>query len=99
MPGSRGVNLRKEVAGKPLQDHLVRGFEYSDCWAQDAKLVALNAMDLVQRGARFGRKQALSARIVLIMVSIGVSRCAIANDRTNKPGDGKGCRERCWALG
>ena len=50
LPGSRGVNLRKEVAGKPLQDHLVRGFEYSDCWAQDAKLVALNAMDLVRRG-------------------------------------------------
>jgi len=50
LPGSRGLDLRKEVAGDPLKDHLVRGLEYSDCWAQDAKLVALNAMDLVRRG-------------------------------------------------
>ena len=50
LPGSKGLDLRQGAKGAPLKDHYTRGFEYSDCWAQDAKLVALNAMDLVQRG-------------------------------------------------
>ena len=28
-----------------------RGFEYSDCWADDARLVVLNALDAAERGA------------------------------------------------
>lgn len=50
LPRSCGLNLQRHAAGLPLKDHIVRGFQYSDCWAQDAKLVAVNAMDLVQRG-------------------------------------------------
>ncbi|MGO4779773.1 FAD-dependent oxidoreductase, partial [Lysobacter sp. 2RAB21] len=38
LPGSRSVNLRKHIAGRPLQDDFVRGFVYSDAWVQDARL-------------------------------------------------------------
>ncbi|MDZ7748901.1 MAG: FAD-dependent oxidoreductase [Halofilum sp. (in: g-proteobacteria)] len=39
-------------AGEPLADGLVRGFEYSDCWVQDARLVVLNCQDAAANGAR-----------------------------------------------
>lgn len=51
LPGSRSVNLRKHIAGRPLQDEFVRGFVYSDAWVMDARLVVLNAMDAAERGA------------------------------------------------
>jgi glycerol-3-phosphate dehydrogenase len=35
----------------PLQDRYRLGYEYSDCWADDARLVALCAVDARERGA------------------------------------------------
>jgi len=52
LPASRGIDLRRDVAGDALQTSYARGFEYSDCWADDTRLVILNAMDARQRGAR-----------------------------------------------
>ena len=51
LPGSRGINLRKHVAGAPLKNSFIKGFEYSDCWVDDARLVVLNAMDAAEKGA------------------------------------------------
>ena len=34
-----------------LEDRLVKGFEYSDCWVEDSRLVVLSAMDAEARGA------------------------------------------------
>ncbi len=51
LPGSRRVDLRREPAGAPLQKRLSTGFEYSDCWVEDARLVVLNALDAAERGA------------------------------------------------
>ena len=51
LPGSRGVNLRRHVAGGPLKPELVRGFIYSDAAVDDARLVVLNALDARERGA------------------------------------------------
>lgn len=48
---SRGVDLRRHPAGEPLQEGLRKGFIYSDCWVQDARLVVLNARDAADRGA------------------------------------------------
>ena len=40
----------------------MRGFEYSDCWVEDARLVALNARDAADRGAVVAtRTKAVSA--------------------------------------
>ena len=51
LPSSRGVDLRSHPAGGPLKPTFRHGFEYSDCWVQDARLVVLNARDAAARGA------------------------------------------------
>ncbi|AMP08521.1 FAD binding domain protein [Collimonas arenae] len=51
LPGSRSIDFRKHVAGKPLKKTLIKGFVYSDAAVQDARLVVLNAMDAKERGA------------------------------------------------
>jgi glycerol-3-phosphate dehydrogenase len=51
LPGSRGIDMRKHAAGKPLVDSIKRGFVYSDGWVDDARLVVLNALDAQERGA------------------------------------------------
>jgi glycerol-3-phosphate dehydrogenase len=52
LPGSRGLDLRRNVVGKPLRPSLAKGFSYADCWVDDARLVVLNALDANERGAR-----------------------------------------------
>lgn len=63
LPGCRTINLRRDPEGVPIKDEFVTAFEYSDCWVDDARLVALNAVDAAERGARvLTRTQAVSAR-------------------------------------
>ena len=52
LPNSEGLDLTRHAAGKPLKPENRRGFEYSDCWADDARLVVLNALSAQQNGAR-----------------------------------------------
>lgn len=52
LPPTQVLDLRNDPAGEPLQSDLRRGFEYSDCWADDARLVVLTARDAAERGAR-----------------------------------------------
>ena len=52
LPASHGIRFAQHPAGAPLQPQFVRGFEYSDGWVDDARLVALNALDAAERGAR-----------------------------------------------
>jgi glycerol-3-phosphate dehydrogenase len=60
LPGSRGL---KFGAGSPLKADIARGFEYSDCWVDDARLVVLNAMAARERGAHVHpRTRCVSAR-------------------------------------
>ena len=51
LPSSWGVDLRKEESGNILKDTYKFGFEYSDCWVHDSRLVSLNARDAAQLGA------------------------------------------------
>ena len=51
LPGARGIDLTHHVAGQPLLRKYRYGFEYSDCWVDDSRLVALNALDAAERGA------------------------------------------------
>ena len=37
LPASTGVNLRSHAVGQPLKPHMVKAFEYSDCWVQEAR--------------------------------------------------------------
>jgi D-erythritol 1-phosphate dehydrogenase len=52
LPGTRTLNLRRDPEGAPIKDAYAKGFEYSDCWVDDARLVVLNALDAAERGAR-----------------------------------------------
>lgn len=51
-PATKSVNFAHHVAGQPLQDQYRKGFEYSDGWVDDARLVMLNARDAVRHGGR-----------------------------------------------
>jgi glycerol-3-phosphate dehydrogenase len=52
LPGTKTLNLRRCLQGQSLKESLTKAFEYSDCWADDARLVALNAVDASERGAK-----------------------------------------------
>ena len=52
LPATRALRRGRDVELLPLQDSSRRAFEYSDCWADDARLVVVNAMDARARGAR-----------------------------------------------
>ncbi|MBU1564975.1 MAG: glycerol-3-phosphate dehydrogenase [Proteobacteria bacterium] len=51
LPGTTSVNLRSDEAGRVLKKNFSKGFEYSDCWVMDSRLVVLNAMDAAAKGA------------------------------------------------
>jgi glycerol-3-phosphate dehydrogenase len=51
LPATRTVDLRRHAAGGPLKGGFSTGFEYSDGWVDDARLVVLNARDAVEHGA------------------------------------------------
>ncbi|WP_130834832.1 glycerol-3-phosphate dehydrogenase [[Erwinia] mediterraneensis] len=51
LPGTRSLDLLRDPEGAPILDRYQKGFEYSDCWVDDARLVALNALDAAERGA------------------------------------------------
>ena len=74
LPGARTLDLRADPAGAPLKDDYARGFEYSDCWADDARLVVLNARDAAARGAEI----AVRARCVRAQREAGEWRLDLA---------------------
>ncbi|WP_199259266.1 glycerol-3-phosphate dehydrogenase [Paracoccus binzhouensis] len=51
LPGTRRLDLSRDPLGKPLKPGFRLGWEYSDCWVQDSRLVVLNARDAQARGA------------------------------------------------
>ncbi|HSP58793.1 MAG TPA: glycerol-3-phosphate dehydrogenase, partial [Halomonas sp.] len=60
LPRSRSLRL---PANGPLKASFKCGFEYSDCWVDDARLVILNAMQAHQQGAEIlPRTRCVAAR-------------------------------------
>lgn len=51
LPPSRRLDLSRTEAGTALRPACRVGFEYADCWVDDARLVILNALDAAARGA------------------------------------------------
>jgi glycerol-3-phosphate dehydrogenase len=51
LPGTRELDLLTDKAGQPLRNVFHRAYEYSDCFADDSRLVVLNAVDAAERGA------------------------------------------------
>jgi glycerol-3-phosphate dehydrogenase len=52
LPPTRSLDLTHDEVGKPLvPGRFTKGFEYSDCFVDDARLVVLTARDAANRGA------------------------------------------------
>lgn len=51
LPPTRTIDMRRDPAGRPLKKLFSKAFEYSDCWVNDARMVALVARDAADRGA------------------------------------------------
>ncbi len=51
LPPTRTLRLADDPTGEVLKPQYKIGFEYSDCWAEDARLVVLNARDAADKGA------------------------------------------------
>ena len=65
LAGTRRVDLRRVPEGAPIREEFRTAFEYSDAWVDDARLVALNAVDARERGATIHtRTRCVSARRV-----------------------------------
>jgi glycerol-3-phosphate dehydrogenase len=63
LPGARALDLRNTAAGAALKPEFALGFEYSDCQADDARLVVLNARDAADRGAKImSRTEVVAAK-------------------------------------
>ena len=63
LPGTRSLNLHTAPEGAPVKPEFAKGFEYSDCWVDDARLVVLNALAAKELGADIRTRTAcVSAR-------------------------------------
>lgn len=60
LPATRTLNLKTDAAGKDLRSGFAKGFEYSDCWVDDARFVALTARDAADRGAEIRTRTAIT---------------------------------------
>ncbi|HUD29931.1 MAG TPA: glycerol-3-phosphate dehydrogenase [Novosphingobium sp.] len=64
LPATRTIaRLDRDPKGNGLKSGAMKAFVYSDCWVEDSRLVALNAMDAAARGAEVRTRTSLvSAR-------------------------------------
>jgi glycerol-3-phosphate dehydrogenase len=64
LPPTRSVDLARDEVGRPLvPNRYTKGFEYSDCFVDDARLVVLTARDAAERGAEIRtRSRAVAIR-------------------------------------
>jgi glycerol-3-phosphate dehydrogenase len=69
LPPTRSVDLISDEVGEPLiPNRYTKGFEYSDCFVDDARLVVLTARDAADRGAEIRTR----ARAVEIRQADGI---------------------------
>jgi glycerol-3-phosphate dehydrogenase len=76
LPPTRTVDLTRDEVGQPLApNRFVKGFEYSDCFVDDARLVILTARDAADRGAEIHTR----ARAVEIKQADGIWQVTTEN--------------------
>lgn len=63
LPGTETIHLTRHPAGQALKPGFDTAFVYSDCWVEDSRMVALNALDAFEKGADIRvRTKLVSAR-------------------------------------
>ncbi len=95
LPPTATLDLTRDPAGAPLKrGAFAVGFEYSDCWVDDARLVVLNALDAHLAGARIEtRAKAVAAeradgrwRLTVVDERDGTARTILAKALVNAAG-------------
>ncbi len=76
LPGTSSIFLRRRTEGAPLDDKFETAYEYSDCWVEDSRLVALNARDAAIRGAAIHTR----AEVTSAAVEDGIWHVSVAQD-------------------
>lgn len=66
LPASRTIRFGMD---SPLVAEFKKGFEYSDCWVDDARLVVLNAMQASRHGATIQTRTACTALTTMTNVN------------------------------
>jgi glycerol-3-phosphate dehydrogenase len=61
LAASASVKLEGTALGEPLKSELRDGFEYTDCWVDDSRLVILNVLDAAEHGAAVHTRTALES--------------------------------------
>jgi glycerol-3-phosphate dehydrogenase len=61
LPHTTSIDFAKHPAGAPLAPGIAHGFEYSDLWDDDARLVSLTALDAHERGAEIRTRTPVTA--------------------------------------
>ncbi len=75
LPPTKTLKLQKGgVHSDILENRLTFGYEYSDCWVEDARLVVLNACDAQIRGAKILTRTEVKA----LSVEDGVYKASIS---------------------
>jgi glycerol-3-phosphate dehydrogenase len=84
LPPTRSVDLTRDEVGKPLvPNRFTKGFEYSDCFVDDARLVVLTARDAADRGAEIRtRTRAVEMRQIEGIWHVTVENTASGERRT-----------------
>jgi glycerol-3-phosphate dehydrogenase len=78
LPPTATLDLRRDPVTAPLKSGAFAiGFEFSDCWVDDARLVVLNALDAHLAGARIETR----AKAVAAERADGRWRLKVANER------------------
>ena len=81
LPPTRSVDLARDEVGKPLMpNRYTKGFEYSDCFVDDARLVVLTARDAADRGADIRTR----TRAVEIRQADGIWHVTVENSRERR---------------
>ena len=63
LPPTRTLRLDRDPAGAPLKPGFRWGFEYSDCWVEDSRMVVLNAQDAAAHGAEVLTRTRVTAAV------------------------------------
>lgn len=80
LPASKQLNFSKHPAGQLLNSTFKRGFIYSDCWVDDARLVVLNAMTARNHGASI----LTYTRVIAAQRKEGYWQIDVLNQRTQQ---------------
>ncbi|MCX2725433.1 glycerol-3-phosphate dehydrogenase [Roseibium salinum] len=94
LPATKTVRLDEAPYSQGLKKLFSKGFEYSDCWVDDARLVVLNARDAASRGTDIRtRTKCVSARregnvwkVVLTDLASGEDKTVTASALVNAAG-------------